>query len=444
MPGDPSFLEGAASSVASTKKPEISPEILTLLSGILAKSGGTTMQPTSAQPSLPPRAGVADPTQAGNFIPQGNFNSRGEHDRADAGAAMHSLANITRGAADYIHQKKTRDMQMSVERVMSAMDGLKEAKASGNKEAEQQNMQIINDMFSDPKKVKMFEKAFNIPLVGDHKNKNTPEYQGLQSAMRKWQADKSQGKEQGLSPVAQKFMGQQPVRQGMDPRLAIIQQLTKDKVLPSGGEQLTAQVETAKTVQKALANENTVQGKKDVASMLVGAKDRATKAGILNAATREVGRSGAAEISGRYRLASVAKAGQSMLESTMYRMAGNLLVKLAGEEGASKEVLNLSRQHQAVEAQVKDLTKKLKEQSEADHWYAPSDKDYKSNIEKLKGLQEKQKQIVQQMDKLNLKDKDAGSTDGTGSETSGEDGVDQVIDKIFTDSDSDEEDANRD
>ena len=436
MPAD--ILEGAASGVVAQPAKQLPPELLALLSGHsgvtdLLKGGGTTMQTTPTNPVEPARLQI--PGDPGQAIPQGSFNSTGERKRAEAGAALHSIANITKGASDYIHQKKVRGMQMDTEKVMSAMEGLKEAQASGNQDAIKQNQQVINDLFSDPKKVKMFEKAFNIPLVGENKNKNSPEYQGMMAAARKWQSDNAKGQAQGMNPIAQKFMQGQPSRQGMDPRLAMQAQLTKAGVLPTANATTEAQSRIFTAVSRSMDNENTVAGRQQVAQMLVEAKDAASKSAIMKQIIANDGKKAAAEVMGRYRLESVRKQGENMANNTFWRMAGNLLVAQEKSEGTDKQTGNLKKMYDGVNNQVKMLTKSIETRQKDEHWFMPSDKDLKSDIQTLKGLQDKQKQILQRMDDLNLKGYDAGTTtDGTGEDASGSNDRFEDFDRLFEDS----------
>src|SRR5258706_1801402 len=171
--------------------------------------------------------------QAGN-----EFQTASGNKRATKQAALSGIAQMIKAGGDYVTAKKTRTLQMNIERLMEAKQGLQESQAALQqnpndpraKQAVEQNTGIINDITKDPKVNKQLQKAFNIDLFGNGKNKQ--ENQALIEATKKFQEKQQQGDKTALNPVAQRLMQSQPMRQQMDPQLALHMQMIKGGLIP--------------------------------------------------------------------------------------------------------------------------------------------------------------------------------------------------------------------
>lgn len=238
-----------------------------MMSGGLPKNEPTTiMAPQTTtprppiqyqQPNLP--SGVS-----------GNFQSSGERIRAQKQQLFGSLATIVKSGNDYIQQKKMRGLESDVERLLSAQSGLTEAQTTGDKTAIARNTAIINDIMSDPKKAKMLAKAFNIDLLGGGKNK--AENQALFNAWKSFNADQKAGKPTGLNPNAQALLSRMPLRQQINPELAIRAQMVKDKLIPEANklvEEYGKNVRALQTAQTAADKQKSVE---KIAQGLIDAK----------------------------------------------------------------------------------------------------------------------------------------------------------------------------
>src|SRR5258708_27781816 len=141
---------------------------------ILAQAASTTQQMVPQQRELmsfgPQPLTQPPPIPHPNYdalrpqVAQGGFASSGARKRADKQAMFNNIANMIKTGSDYIEAKKQRNLSMTIERLMSAQEGLQEAKDAGDKEGVTKNTAIINDLTSGPKVAKQLQKAFNIDL----------------------------------------------------------------------------------------------------------------------------------------------------------------------------------------------------------------------------------------------------------------------------------------
>lgn len=388
--------QGSQSSIAG---------ILKVIQEMMSNQGGLPkgISPTSMQSTIPtPQAPQAPVQASGGQIPQGSFQTSGERKRAESQSMLNNIAEFTNKATAYVHEKKVRAMQADVERVLTAFTGMQQAQASGDQAALKQNQQILNDLFSDPKKVKSFEKAFSVKLLGDDKGKATPEHQGLMKAI----ADFKKSGGQGLNPIAQKFQNSMPVQQGMNPQLAAVAQLIKAKILPEANEQVKAQTESMKQVSETLRAGFNAESKEKIAGMLVDSKDRATNSAILRTIMQEHGRLGAAEILGRAQVQRANIMAGAMRDSAQWKLAGSFLhdFNKAGKSAGQVQLFNnLSKEHQRVSDEIKDAEKELNGLSES--WQGlrgvmgATNKTHEIK-DKLDKLRKQQDMIIKQMGNL--------------------------------------------
>lgn len=223
------------------------------------QGSGTSFGPTPlVQP--PPPARFEPPqiqhAQAGN-----EFSTASGNKRATKQALFHSVASTIKAGGDYIQAKKTRALSMDIGRLMEAQQGLQEAQAALQqnpndptaKEAMQRNTALINDITSDPKKVKQLQKAFNIDLFGNGKNKQ--ENAALVDAWKEFGKKQAAGDKTALNPNARKMMEQQPQRQQIDPALQQQAAMIKMGLLPDAKAKLTANMEVFKAYSAAQTSE---------------------------------------------------------------------------------------------------------------------------------------------------------------------------------------------
>jgi hypothetical protein len=240
---------GATSTVAPQgAQQQQAPQVLELLKRMIAQRGGqaplegglVNFGSQVQQPKAPVRLGTPDISYANR---PGGYQTTGERKRDEKQALFHGIASTVRTAADYMQDKKVREMSMDTERLMNAMQGYDAAKQSGDTAAAKQNADIINDMMSDPKKIKQFQKAFNVNLLGEGKDKDSPEYKGLVEAFKKYKSGESD-----LNPTAQKFMQSQPKTPQLSPEMQARAAAVKAKVLPTADTQVKAGVDQEKNM----------------------------------------------------------------------------------------------------------------------------------------------------------------------------------------------------
>jgi hypothetical protein len=240
-------------------------------------------------PQMPSKPRLPQPSQqvGGPGIPQGSFQSTGERQRADKQALFGTIANIVQGAEKKHYDMKVDKIKADFETLSNAIQGYQEAQASGNKDAAEHNAKIINSIVMDPKKSKEMAKAFEVDLnpIAEKKKqeKPNPAQDALKAAFAK-DAQAYANKQTPLTPQAQAFMNKMPQRAGIDPRVALMEQLTKSGVLPKTSEELTFTKDLMEVQQRIKNNELTNDTKTKIATMFAETRDRNTQAGLLRTA----------------------------------------------------------------------------------------------------------------------------------------------------------------
>lgn len=362
-----------------------------LASGLISPETLTSLLSTQVQPTTPQAPVRRQLPETINARPTGSFATVGERKRADTQALAGNIAGAVKSAMAHHEDVKIRAMSMDTERLMSAFQGMNEAQASGDQKALQHNQTIINDMMSDPKKVKQFQKVFNVNLLGEGKDKNSPEYKGFVQAYGKFKQDAAQGKSQGLNPVAEKLMQQMPQRIGADPRLQAMMEAVKSGVLPKAGEQLQAQVELTKVLSNAQQKGYDRESKESIAKLLATTRDRGTQASLLRAAMQNIGRTGVAEIvanASRYR---ADKAYQSVIDNPHWKAMSERLK--SSDQDKSLKIFNesIDKQLKALTKQKEDTDKLIQKDTS---WF------------KDKDLVKRQTDLQKQIETLNKKQND--------------------------------------
>lgn len=362
-------------------------------SGALPPPGGqqggqnlTSFGPQMIQPQAPVRMGQPDIQ-----YPTGSFGSAGERKRAQKAALFHGIASTVKTAGDYIQQKQVRAMAMDTERLMSATQGFNEAKAAGDQAAMKQNSDIINSML-DPstsegkKRIKNFQKAFNVNILGEHKDKDSPEYKGFTQAYQKFNQDKASG-QASLSPIAQKLMQSMPQRQQVNPQLQAEAQLIKDKVLPDANAQLKAQTAGQLILTNAISKQFDRDSREKVAQLLADTRDKASQNAILRSAAQNTSRENVAQMVADSVKMRVDKHYDEVMNNPRWQL---LKDKINKDDKSLQNLVNMT------DKQIKELQKSKEgfdKKATKEHWYTSSDntnaaKDTAAQITKLQAQQD--------------------------------------------------------
>lgn len=290
--------------------------------------------------------------------PQGSFQSSGERKRADRQSLLHGIASTVSTFANAEAAKQTRHWENLTTRLMDATQGYNEAQQSGDKEAAQHNAQIINDLLSDKKNIKGLQKALDINLFGEGKNKDSVEQKGLMSALQKMNSDYKSGKTP-LNPIAQRLMQMLPRRENINPSLAAQAELTKAGVIPTANslvqkdtELLKVQGELTKTFaqiqQQGLNNES----RQKITQMLVDSKDKATTASIIKQTYANLGRFEASKVIADATKYRADKYYQAVVDNPKWQLLKDQFSKKPGNNP-------VVQMYNMVDKQVKDLGKQL-------------------------------------------------------------------------------------
>jgi len=203
---------GATGGPANQINPELLKKIMSLGQGSSFAGPMTTAQTAMPQAKPPIQVNPATPQVGGA---DRSFATKGEAQRAKQQATLNNLANLAKMGEDYEYQKKKREMETIVTKFQGANEGVQQAKDilkqdPNNADAKGQlehNQGILDDM--KIKDWKMIQKAFDVPLIGD-KGKQTPEYQGMISAVKKGSKEDIAAANQQM---LQRFNQQQPMEQ---------------------------------------------------------------------------------------------------------------------------------------------------------------------------------------------------------------------------------------
>jgi len=326
----------------------------------------TTMGPAPLQPPAPqPHLQMPLPQQPKQ---QNSFDSVGARKRYDHQQALSGIAQMVKAGGDYIQARKNRALQSDIDRLLSAQQGLEEAKSNPNdpksQEAIAHNTAIINDITSDPKKSKQIQKAFNIDLFGGGKNKN--ENKALVDAWKGFQEKQKAGDKTAMNPVAQKLMQQQPMRQQIDPQAQIQAQMIKAGLLPNANAIMKAQSEAMKTMTEAKTAQDQIVGRQKAAEALALARKYGGDKALEAANVRAFGTQQAALI--RFQ-ADTLKA-KAMLQAVGMRV--DAMKEIAHSKQGDKGIQNLYKESTILKQQSDALIKKRKDMEDQLNKYAAS------------------------------------------------------------------------
>lgn len=441
MPQTPDMLESAASSALPQSSGTGGPasnsqqQLMQVLLQAAAQQHGGQPGATSAQtqtptPHMPSEIPVGHPQ-----VPQGSFASTGAARRANKQATLDSIANLTQMGTKMYHEKQVRDMEHLTTRVDGARTGVEQAQAMlkqdpNNAEAKQQlqqNQKIISDVFSDPKNVKKFEKAYSVKLLGDDKGKATPEYQGLQKAIQS--KDKAAQAQAGTA-MAQKFDQSFPKTQQMSPAMQTQAALVKLGIQPKAGEQLEAQTKMLEAVQRFATGQGHDDARIALGKTLAETKDRQMANDLTKASMQINGRVATAQVLSEAALQRTKIMANTQMEDTKWRMAGSILAKREGTAANQKQMSALSTEYQRIQTELKNTQTAMDKQ---DYKWFNRDK-IKANTDRLDNLRKQQEQLLQKMNSLNFGESIAGldsSTEGSGAGSGNKDSESTGFDKYF-------------
>lgn len=353
---------------ASSALPGNNPEQAQLVASLIQSSGHSGMPVQGGQGESPivfgpqanqPRPPVQYKPPEGAFqIPQGNFGSTGERKRAERQSLFGSIASLVKSGTDYIQAKKSRALEMDIERLMSAYEGMNEAKASGDKDALAKNQEIINDITKDPKKAKLIAKAFNIDLLGNGKNK--AENQALYSAYKGYQ-EKQQKGESGLNPNAQRITGSMPQRSQINPALLAQAQMIKANLIPGAKESMEEAGKNLRAYTSAQTAKDKMAATSKIADDLIKAKkygaDKQFEASLQRSVTLEDN----AKIHAEAQIKVENTRAQAMLEATQKRV--DAMAKISKDKQGNKIFDEVFKEQNEFLKKIQDNNKKIKDLS---------------------------------------------------------------------------------
>jgi hypothetical protein len=352
----------------------------------------TSMQSAPLQP--PPPIPIPQPPTAQQQQPN-SFPSVGARKRSDTKAMFSSIAQMVKSGGDYVQAKKNRMLQMNIERLLYAQQGLEEAKANPNdpksKEAIAKNTAIINDITADPKLNKQLQKAFNIDIFGGGKNKN--ENKALIEAWKSYGEKQQQGDKSALNPIAQKLMSSQPMRQQMNPQAQQQAQMIAAGLQPKADEVLKANMEALKIQTEANTAEKRLEGQQQAAQVLADARKYGADKQVDAANVRALGQQQAAMI--RFKADTIKT--NAMLKAVDSRI--DAMKTIAGVKTGDKTVGNLLKESNIIKGRAADLAKKRKDIEDQLNKYTQSSGIY-GKIAGAVGMGEKSSMTKEQSDQL--------------------------------------------
>ena len=259
------------------------------------------------------------------------------------GNTMKTASNIIGAAVEKRTTEKRREMALDIERIYATTDGMREAEAAlkmdpndtNAKQQYEKNKQIQDALLADPKKTKMFEKAFAIDFVNPENNK-TPEAAAHAQAMGSYaeqlkakNAERMQQNTQALATyeglMAQQKQMEKPIetmqKEVQSQRQAIMSKYRTDMTTATA-----IQIAQMETQQKAADAKARGASNEQVAKIHVGGQIQAAK--IAAASRTDVADIGAGS---RFAIATL-KAGESWKE-TEAKIQGNF--KIAKEKMGS-------------------------------------------------------------------------------------------------------------
>jgi len=400
---------GATGGPANQINPELLKKIMSLGQGSSFAGPMTTAQTAMPQAKPPIQVNPATPQVGGA---DRSFATKGEAQRAKQQATLNNLANLAKMGEDYEYQKKKREMETIVTKFQGANEGVQQAKDilkqdPNNADAKGQlehNQGILDDM--KIKDWKMIQKAFDVPLIGD-KGKQTPEYQGMISAVKKGSKEDIAAANQQM---LQRFNQQQPMEQKPSLQAQSASMAQKMGLSPTQEQMMRERLGAAKNITELRKNWNNIEAKKSLADTLAQVKDadslRRYQASIFKAVGEEKGKQIMADAS--VKRANILVGG--MLKKADIVAAADILtreIKDVNDKNAVKNIKDLqSSTKSQFDAYHKDLedTQKDIAKLEGVTWKSPEEKTQLAELKaKVPELMANEKQVEGSMALLTVK-----------------------------------------
>jgi hypothetical protein len=234
--------------------------------GMGGGSGMPSVGNTSTGPALPQQPASQYPMhQVSQMGPaQGEFQSKGAHQRASMAALASSVQGAAATITNKINEQKNRQMQNAFGTFITAQKGISQGQEMvqnaqsilkqdpNNAQAQQmlqsgqqmiqQNNGIMSSLLQDKKNHKLLEKGFGV----NDSNADTPERAAAIAAMKK--------SNPGMSPQTAQFMSQVPQTLQVSPMTQLQGQMVQQGVLPkpaTGSAMLSASEKEKATAEKA-------------------------------------------------------------------------------------------------------------------------------------------------------------------------------------------------
>lgn len=159
----------------------------------LTKNGAVPTSAVAGSVSPQLQMNPVQPFQAPANQPHEELVGRKANKQANIAATLVGAAGAIGQFENYENQKKQRVLAVDLERTMQATQGIQQAKDvlqtdPNNKDAQatlSKNQNILNAMFSDPKKRKQIAKALDVNFTNPDENK-TPEHDALKQATKSY------------------------------------------------------------------------------------------------------------------------------------------------------------------------------------------------------------------------------------------------------------------
>ena len=274
------------------------------------------------------------------------------------GNTMKTASNIIGAAVEKRTTEKRREMALDIERIYATTDGMREAEAAlkmdpndANAKAQyEKNKNIQDALLADPKKTKMFEKAFAIDFINPQNNK-TPEAaahaQAMGSYAEQLKAKNAERMQQNTQALAT-YEGLMAQQKAMEKPTEIMQkeiQSERQALMSKYRTDMTTataiQIAQMETQQKAADAKARGASATEVAKIHVGGQIQAAK--IAAASRTDVADIGAGS---RFAVATL-KANEGWKE-TEAKIAGNLKAVRervsAGQPYAAAKILTTTLQ----------------------------------------------------------------------------------------------------
>lgn len=417
---------------------------------------------------LPQSPGVVNQTQipmipiSPKVRPDIQFGTPGEF-RTSSGNKRNSINNLfgtvnkmVTAAQQNQEQRKIRDLSLDLERLMIAAQNPDDP----------HNKEVINDILGDAKKRKAIAEALNIkfgPVEDDRspegkaalqkavqavqtKTQAQPQMQGgtpqsgqptpqPQAAQPQPQtAPQVQQQQGGFNTYAQQFMRQMPNAQVMSPQFAASMQM------------LQRMAPYFSAMSRERASEN-------LAMARVEAQKIMTQARSGDVLAQNQAKIKAAQILANARIKDAQIRVGGMLDNTLWKAAGQILVNQEKQTTNNQQVLNLKRQYDAVDKQMKELQGQLQAAQKDSGIFTSGGRAAAGRVLQLEkqidDVGKQQQQIIQQMNQLNMGAMNNGNnTSSTGAGSAGDketggsssSGIgDAELDAIFSGSEGEEE-----